>query len=318
MAWAAWRVTCLYLGLMKDRLFVASLVVLSGLLLVPASGVAASLAADEFAILSSPAPGTSKAATQSAPQAPVMVEEAASPTDFGDEKSETGFRLSDTSENDPYHTMLREIVVGTAPSRQGARQAPTTTNDDTTLNFYSKEELKARIDAVKSGVASIFGTQGSVAQSDEARELELERRIAMRGAYGNTQHSATSGSSGGSTSAADGARRQQAADDDAARLYLADLLFFVWDIVTHPATIAALVGIALVRSVVFLMRFAPAQRSKRRHGKRRRSRSSVRSTHGDEASALKKVVAANIEAEKPKRRRRRKHRRSFFDLFRST
>lgn len=303
---------------MKDRLFVASLAVLSGLLLVSAPGVAASLAADDFPMLSPRALEASEAATPAAPPAPVMVEEAASPTQFGDAKPDTGFRLNDTSENDPYQTMLREIVVGSAPSRQRARQAPTTVDDDTSLNFYSKEELKSRIDAVKSGVASIFGTQGSVAQSDEAREMELERRIAMRGAYDKAQFSGTSGTSRGSTSTADGARRQQGENNDAARLYLADLLFFIWDVVTYPATIAALVGIAIVRSVVFFMRFAPAHRASRRHGKRRRSRSSMRSTRVDEADALKKTVAANIEAEKPKRRRRRKHRRSFFDLFRST
>ena len=89
-------------------------------------------------------------------------------------------------------------------------------------------------------------------------------------------------------------------------------------ILAVPSLLLALVIVAIVRAVVFFMRFAPrARRGNRHHGKRRRSRSSKRSPQVAAPLAIQQAVAANIEAEKPKRRRRGRRRRSFFDIFRS-
>ena len=302
---------------MKSRVFVATLAVLGGLLLVTMD-VAASPLTGDAAAQTTPGPTSAQVDAPSAPDAPVMVDEAASPTHFGDAKADADFRFSDTAADDPYHTMLRELVVGASSARQRTRQAPSTADDDTALNFYSREELRSRIDAIKGGVAAMFGSDGRTEQSEEARELELERRIAMRGAYDNARLSGSTGAASGFASASSGEQRKQAEDEEAARLYLIDLMFFIWDVLTHPATIAALVIVAIVRAVVFFMRFAPrARRGNRHHGKRRRSRSSKRSPQVAAPLAIQQAVAANIEAEKPKRRRRGRRRRSFFDIFRS-
>lgn len=298
---------------MKSRMFVTSLVAAGGLLFVATQCVAAPMTSDA-ATPKSHTPDATENVAPPTPDAPVMVDEAASPTHFGDAKTNSDFRFSDTAEADPYETMLRDLVVGALPARNRTQQAPTTADDDAALNFYSKEELKARIHAVKGGIAAMLGSDGRTEQSEEARELELERRIAMRGAYGDAR---LSGGTGVASAGSSEQRRRAQEDEERARLHLAEILFFIWDVLTHPATIAALVLVALVRAVVFLMRFAPARRGHRPRGKRRHSRSRTRSPRIAAPVAIQETVAANIEAEKPRHRRRRRRRRSFLDIFRS-
>ena len=254
-------------------MFLAPLAVLAGFLLVTVPGVAEPISS-ETATPAGPAPDTAETVFPPAPSAPVMVEDAASPTRFGDEKPDADFRIRGSAEDDPYQAILREIVVGAAPTRGRAHQAPTTVDDDAALNFNTKEELKARIAAVKGGLASLMGNDGRTEQSEEARELELERRIAMRGAYNGARLAGGADAATGTGAPGGREQRNTSPDEEEARLYLLDLAFFVWDVLTHPATMTALVLIAIFRAALFVMRFAPrTHRVRRHHGKRRRSRS---------------------------------------------
>lgn len=300
---------------MKVRMFAAPLAVSAGLLLAALQSIASPMSGEAGAAAHiAEVPET---ASVSAAPVPVMVDEAASPTHFGDAKPDADFRVGTTAEHDPYQAMLREIVLGAAPNdrRTAQAQPPTTADDDSALNFYSREELKSRIEAVKGGVASLMGSDGRTEQSEEARELELERRIGMRGAYDNARLSGGAGATG----SASGEQRQRAHSEDEARLYLIDFAFFVWDILTHPVSIAAYVLIGIIRAMQVILRLAPGARRVRRHGgKRRRSRSTSHAPQLATPRAIQEKVAANIETEKPKhRRRRRKRRRSFFSFFRS-
>jgi len=219
----------------------------------------------------------------------------------------------------PYKAMIDELVA--APkARKGSpdetSRSATKPPEQNTL-FYDENELKSRIDTVKSTVSSMFESEAPTTQSEEERELALQRDIAMRDAYRGTRLAGGTDALG-STS---GSGAQQAtAQDKAAKVRLAELAFLAWDLLTHPLTIALLVLYATARLLVAIFRVA-----KDPHGRRKKSRRS--GGHSSHAMKVQTPAPANLtdfEIEQDRRRRERRHRsrrhrsrRSFLDRFRS-
>jgi len=217
------------------------------------------------------------------------------------------------SSPNPYKAMIEDLVA--APKSQQRRTetipgtAPHVPEQRTLL--YDEGELKSRVDSVKATVSSMFAGDAPDAQSEEERELKLQRDIAMREAY----RGASLGGSGAlsSSSNSDG-------QEKAAKIRLVELAFLAWDLLTHPVTIALLLMYGFGRLVVAMLRVTKDPRGRRK--KLRRSRSSSRNATKSASAPVVALTEFELEQERrhrDRRRRSRRHRsrRSFLDRFRS-
>jgi len=222
--------------------------------------------------------------------------------------------------DNPYKAMIEDLVGGPKSDDrdpQAPRRPDTTPPPEQRSMFYDEDELKARATSVKSAVTSMFGDDEPKVQSEEERELSLQRDIAMRGAY----RGARLAGGVGVGDAGDGeARRAGEAQDNKAKMRMMELGFMLWDVLTHPLTIALLVLYGFTRMVIAMVRVAkdPYGRNKREHGDRGHAR------RASDAPASRAPTPLELETEQERRyrerrrhSRRRRSRRSFLDYFRS-
>ncbi len=216
---------------------------------------------------------------------------------------------------DPYKAMVEDIVA-TPTSDRSTVSGQLAAKKGHSL-FYDEDEVKARMDSVKSTFSSLFGDDEPQATSDEERELGLQKDIAMRGAYKGTTLAGGSTFGGASSSA----RTQQ---NDAEKVRLAELAFLIWDILTHPLTLAVVVFYGLGRLTIAIFRVARNPRGDKRKGRRSSSR---RTRDRPLEPAMAQAAQAHEQEREPTRERRHRHRRhasrrrrsqrSFLDYFRS-
>lgn len=214
----------------------------------------------------------------------------------------------------PYQAMVDDLVSTAKAGQKGLD--PKAADPKAQLQrslIYDENELKTRVNAVKSAVSSLLGEDEPKTRTDEERELGLQRDIAMRNAYRGSQLAGGSGLGDGGTSSAS---RQ----DDTAKIRLIELAFLLWDILTHPATLTILVFYGLARLTLAIVRVA-----KDPHGRRRKGRRSGSHAHAaPTAQPAHTRASTDFEIEQDRRRHERRHRsrrhrsrRSFLDRFRS-
>ena len=218
---------------------------------------------------------------------------------------------------DPYKAMVEDIVAAPGADRPtAAAELLKNKNESGRALFYDDDELKARMAAVKSTLSSLFGDDGPKAESDEERELSLQKDIAMRGAYRGAALPGGRAYGGASSSSA----AQAPQDEATGRLRLAELAFLLWDILTHPLTLTVLVLYALARLTVAIFRVARNPHGDKHKGQRA-------SHHRGHSRPMEPVArqAAGEPAPKAEQRHRHRHhasrrhrrKRSFLDYFRS-
>jgi len=227
--------------------------------------------------------------------------------------------LGHTSPN-PYKAMIDDLVAAPKAEKRGldtpgSRDAKA---PEQRSLFYDEDELKARVASVKSTVSSLLGDEGPKTQSEEERELGLQRDIAMRDAYRGAR---LAGGSGTGFANDNEAQRAAAAQDDTAKMRIMELGFLLWDFLTHPLTIALLVLYGLVRLVIAIIRVARDPHGRKSKGRR----SGTRSGSAMKSQSVRSATPTDFETDqerryRERRRRSRRHRsrRSFLDYFRST
>jgi hypothetical protein len=224
--------------------------------------------------------------------------------------------LGHTSSN-PYQSMVEDLVSTPKTGQRGLdAKTPDPKAQVQRSLFYDENELKSRLDSVKSAVSSLLGDDEPKNRSDEERELGLQRDIAMRDAYRGA-HLA-----GGSSLGDGGASAASTRQDDTAKVRLIELAFLLWDILTHPVTLTILVLYGLARLTLAIVRVAKDPHGRRKRGRRSAGRISVTAP---KAQPVHATTATDVETEqerryRERRRRSRRHRsrRSFLDYFRST
>jgi len=199
-----------------------------------------------------------------------------------------------------------KTAASTAPSEEGQAgkiqlqlDDPKKASKDTL--FYDEAEVDARAAALKSKVKSMLDKDVPEELSNEERELELQKQMALSqidsGKNGNNNRS-----------------------DTVLKKRLQELAFLIWDLLTHPATIALVVIAAVIRLVVAINRVSnrgSKHRSSKQHSSGRRT------TRAPSAPAQGATITEYEQREERRRqrhyaqRRRGRHRRSWLDRFRS-
>lgn len=211
------------------------------------------------------------------------------------------------------HDLVRGIAGHdeTRPAALRLDDKPATKPD--TL-IYQAEEVEARAEAIKSRISSLLGNTPDE-QSEEERERELQKKIALDKSY-------SSGATGLSGQRSGGPRSDL--DNPTLRLRLIEFGLIVWDVLTHPVTITLAALGFIGRVVMAALRVKREKKSSRR----RRSRSyHAKAAERQERPAAQTSDLPMTEYEQQQERRRqrrysrsrRHHRRSsLLDLFRST
>jgi len=227
--------------------------------------------------------------------------------------------LGHTSAN-PYKSMIDDLVAVPKTGKRGLETPGThdTKAPEQRALFYDEDELKARVASVKSTVSTLLGDEGPKTQSEEERELGLQRDIAMRDAYRGAR---LAGGSGTGFANDNEAQRAAAAQDDTAKMRIMELGFLLWDFLTHPLTIALLVLYGLVRLLIAIVRVAKDPHGRKTKGRR----SGARPGSAMKTQSVRTAAPTDFETEQERRyrerrrrSRRQRSRRSFLDYFRST
>jgi len=213
---------------------------------------------------------------------------------------------------------VRELMDGAAVDAASplSRQLNPSRNEKPDTLIYDASEVEQRAQSLKSKLNALWGQEAPDETSDEERELSLQREIALDKSYAG----ASSGQGGTPN-------RRSDLNNPTLKLRLIEVVLIVWDVVTHPLTIALLVLAFIARITLAIVRLSREESGRRSH------RTSGSGTIASEAPVKHANTTAPPPSEQPlteyeqrmeRRRQRRysrsrRHRRSsILDLFRST
>ncbi|MCB1959177.1 MAG: hypothetical protein KDE68_01420 [Rhodocyclaceae bacterium] len=221
---------------------------------------------------------------------------------------------ADAPDADAYARMIDDILDIPQTGRDSLEEASRPRLGQATgadaLMAGEEAAVRARVRGLRDRMSPLFEEQILEGESEEARELRLRQEIALKAS--GVRADPTVGL-GGSTHP-DGQRDVDDAptrpDDGSGLAYLRimQMLFLIWDTLTHPASLVLILLYALARGLLAIARMQPKRRRTRR-----RSRAALPQTAAPHSTPAPTMATETAATTTPRRSRHRRRRRGFFE-----